>query len=663
MTQADPLREADVHRHQRFLEALARDVGGGEDAVQDTWLRVLQRRSRRGHSDSEGMEYARELESASRGWLASVLRSRAIDGQRARRRQRIRERSTARPEAMPDSLQPLLEAEEAEELNASLMRLPRDDREAVQLRYLDQVQPREFARRTGQPVHLVYRQLERGRSRLRADLSEEARFSATALAPVFAARRADLLAMAALSWKPLAVVGAVALLGGAWRATGVPPSTAAPDASWTLISDDPAASVTDALDVEIPASQPETRRAQVESVPENRENEPTSTLTGRLEMTVLLGTQGDASGIEALFIPRPEPSEPSSESLEIELPSSGRVKVDLHAGRVYDLTLRSPLSKGLEPIVVQRVPALDPGQVRAWTVEIPGARLRTFSATVVQAEDGLALPTAQVLADEGGRILAQSDASGRVQFDVPREGLGVVSVRADGFGPVLIDTENEGRAEQDEFVIELERAASLLVRGSAELAQEPAPPGDSEVVAGELIVSRVDDLAYPLGSRLGVESWRQSSVREGSDLRFNALPPDVPLTLELKRGETLLHRSLEPLVLEAGEQRILNLHRDSHRYLTGHLMRPSGESVAGCEIWLLRASADAVKPWRILDEHAQPLLTVRTDARGAFEFPNVPEGSWWLGPAPGQEDLAPYARLHFQDGALQTRVHLEAIPP
>ena len=634
MTHADPLLDADIKRHQRFLEALARQLGGGEDAVQDTWLRVLE------HGRTEG-----------RGWLASVLRSQTIDRHRAQARRRRRELKAARSEATQDSLQPLLDAEALEGLQAGLEKLPRKERRILELRYLEQVPPREIARQRSVPVEQIYRELERGRNRLREDLGEESRFGA-----------AGLLTAAALSWKALAVVPVIVLMGVAWRVSGGPPQGTADMPTPVLIDEELAVSETVMLTKEVAAVQREVGREPIANGVASRKKGQAALPSANLDLTVHVGSETDAGGIHAHFVPQSNTGAHAPDEIDIELPRSGQVTVKLAAGCAYVLTLRSPLDKGLEPVVERRLSALEANQVKAWTIDIPEAGLRTFAARVIKKEGRSPIAAAQIVAVDDGRLLATSDATGAFQFDIPREGIGVMRLLADGFGPALVETENEGRPEQAEFVIDLERAAGLIVRGWEHLGSDPGSEGSRGGDIEAMVLCHPDELAHPEGSRLQVERYRCAPEREGSDLIFTGLPPDVPLSLEFRQGDELLHRNIEPLVLAAGERRVLELRHDAQRYLVGRLQQASGAGLAGREVWLLHASADAVDPWRLLKSKDDPLRRVRTGAQGNFEFRDVPEGRWWLGPAPGQDDLAPYARLHIQDSALETRVDLEATP-
>jgi RNA polymerase sigma factor (sigma-70 family) len=79
--------------HQERIRALARallrDEHAAEDIVQDTWVRALERRP---HDLGNGA-----------GWFAQVARRFALNRLRSDARRDTRERSAARPEAVPSS--------------------------------------------------------------------------------------------------------------------------------------------------------------------------------------------------------------------------------------------------------------------------------------------------------------------------------------------------------------------------------------------------------------------------------------------------------------------------------------------------------------------------------------------------------------------------------
>ncbi|MEZ6015417.1 MAG: RNA polymerase sigma factor [Planctomycetota bacterium] len=154
-----------------FLRALARrlarDLAGADDAVQDTLAESL--------AASSARPAARP--GALRGFLATVLTRRLANERRGHTRRLRRERRAARPEAHEGGAATLERLEETHRLVAHVEALPPLLREALVLRYLEDLPPRAIAARLGVPVATVKARLERAlvelRRRLEADGGRE----------------------------------------------------------------------------------------------------------------------------------------------------------------------------------------------------------------------------------------------------------------------------------------------------------------------------------------------------------------------------------------------------------------------------------------------------------------------------------------------------------
>ncbi|MEZ6016389.1 MAG: sigma-70 family RNA polymerase sigma factor [Planctomycetota bacterium] len=162
---ADGAIEALLRDHGPFLQRLARglvhDEHAAEDLVHDTWVAALRRPS----------TTLRDM----RGWLAAVLRRRAVSEHR--RSYRSREVRAEHEELAPglthdvqgsDTLERL---ERGRLLHEAVARLAEPNRTAVVLRYHDGLTPTQIAAQTGAPVKTVKTRLTRGLSQLRADLA------------------------------------------------------------------------------------------------------------------------------------------------------------------------------------------------------------------------------------------------------------------------------------------------------------------------------------------------------------------------------------------------------------------------------------------------------------------------------------------------------------
>jgi RNA polymerase sigma-70 factor (ECF subfamily) len=152
-----------VRRHAaaltRWVDCVVCDPGHSDDVVQETFLRVFQARERYTPGAA-----------AFRTWLYRIARNRALDGLRAQKRRPVeRLASDAGPVlADPSPEATLLARERAERLRAAVETLPPGDREAVLLRYDEELSYDAIADLIGASASAVKQRVFRARKRLRA---------------------------------------------------------------------------------------------------------------------------------------------------------------------------------------------------------------------------------------------------------------------------------------------------------------------------------------------------------------------------------------------------------------------------------------------------------------------------------------------------------------
>jgi len=143
------------HRLLRFLWHFTRDRQSAEDAFQETWLRVLER----GHQYDARWTFE--------AWLFSVARNLAIDRMRRRRMTSLDEpaRDDEPPVQVaagnPDPLELLLRRQEDGRLADALDRMPAYYREALTLRFHEEMALEEIARVQDTPLSTVKSRLRR----------------------------------------------------------------------------------------------------------------------------------------------------------------------------------------------------------------------------------------------------------------------------------------------------------------------------------------------------------------------------------------------------------------------------------------------------------------------------------------------------------------------
>lgn len=153
--------EQELMTHAASLRRLARTLVGEQDAddlVQDVAVEALRTPPR----VAGGMG----------GWLAGVARHVACRRRRAERSRMRREQYAARPEAM-SARDDGGDGEALRRLTSSVLSLPEPYRQAVLLRYLRGLAPREIAAQTGEPVATIKTRLRRALAMLRATLERE----------------------------------------------------------------------------------------------------------------------------------------------------------------------------------------------------------------------------------------------------------------------------------------------------------------------------------------------------------------------------------------------------------------------------------------------------------------------------------------------------------
>jgi len=179
--------------HADFVRELSRSLVRGDaesdDLAQETWLAALRHPPERG----PGL----------RGWLARVMRNTAVSDWRRRSRRATREQASRRSRRAPSPAEILEREETRQELVSALKALPEAQRDAIALRCLEGLPPREIARRLDVPVETVKTRIQRGMKALRAELDRrhggDRRAWVALLLPLFDAEGAERGPMAGAS--------------------------------------------------------------------------------------------------------------------------------------------------------------------------------------------------------------------------------------------------------------------------------------------------------------------------------------------------------------------------------------------------------------------------------------------------------------------------------
>lgn len=146
---------------RRLAQGLLYDRHRAEDVVQEAWLAAL----RAGPPGPPGPGLG--------GWLTETVKRLARNRRREEARRRKREEQGARVETVPGPADLAARIEILRKLLDAVEALEEPYRSAVALRYLEDLPPREIARRMGVPVNTARTHVRRGLERLRARLDGE----------------------------------------------------------------------------------------------------------------------------------------------------------------------------------------------------------------------------------------------------------------------------------------------------------------------------------------------------------------------------------------------------------------------------------------------------------------------------------------------------------
>lgn len=225
-TEPQPTAEL-LAEHVGWIRELARqlvsDPASADDLAQDACVVAL--------------SHAPRDDGRLRSWLASVLRNLARQRGRSEGRRRVRESLVAHPEAT-DSTDRLVERIAVQrELVEAVLDLAQPYRDAILLRFFEDLPPREIARRSGAPIATVHSRIARGLRELRQRLDrthgerrswlalltplvEPPRYGAPTLGTLLVNAK---ITLAVVSLVALVTVAAVATIRAGGADAGAPP--------------------------------------------------------------------------------------------------------------------------------------------------------------------------------------------------------------------------------------------------------------------------------------------------------------------------------------------------------------------------------------------------------------------------------------------------------
>jgi hypothetical protein len=320
--------------------------------------------------------------------------------------------------------------------------------------------------------------------------------------------------------------------------------------------------------------------------------------------------------------------------------AAGRVEYELAAGVPATLSVH-PEKHGANAFARQDIPALAAGERREVVLELGTSEDAHCFLRVLAHESHL--PAAWTTVALGEREL-QGGADGL--YDVPYASWGParVTITAAGFEETWVVAQAGHETPEKALRIELDRACTIVgVLKDASGAQN-----------GAQLHLKVTTESYRLQSKdpqqlanldIGEHFWTRTFDDSGR-AKIDRLSPNAPLRISVLAGNRKLVELAEPLTLQPGESREVELRPASTCKLFGRVRDDTGEPVADILLWLLRAGTTP-RLYVASYEGDERVGQAKTDAQGRFEIPKVASGTWRLCPEAkfrmGSAPLAPDA--------------------
>ncbi|MEM7306134.1 MAG: sigma-70 family RNA polymerase sigma factor [Planctomycetota bacterium] len=615
-----PLPPDDLILHTEALRALARGILGdahrAEDVVQDAFLAAIEGET----------ETVRSLPR----WLSRVTRNLALNVRRSEQHRRLREQRGSRQEAVGSHGDASSELALRELVTRAIDDLPEPYRTAIQLRYVEELQPRHIAARLDVPLNTVKARLRRALDMLRRSLDERSdgdrqRWQ-VGMAAFLGRRKPAVGAPAVLIVGAVAVSIAVVLSVAWWSSK---PSVPRP--AETAVSRGPAAERS--VDVAPPAARSAaepSRRAVDVSTPEGAEER------GTLVVRVLWPDDTPAAGVWLSLHPRA--TRPLG-VVELRTGDDGTVRAELPAGAVEVASDRG----GLWGATVKAA-AIEKAQFRLHRgVTVEGVVLDGFDRPVAGAGIWLTAPRSDWLA---GRIVAASGADGafRVRAVDPEMSLGA---RAAGFAPAeLLDLSFEDTSTSPVRVrLRLDTPGGAL-RGTVR------DPNGAPLPSARVAVGEFQSMVSARAGGSFIEHLTPTSVETDADGRFacDGLPTgEVPIFVWAD-GFPVLRSAAR---VDAGETREVELVLAAAATVHGVVRDGHGRPVAGAAVASVAPAFHGVylDPAGCPNDQPYPRAVARTDSDGRYALSWVQPGSAHLVAWDGARSALDLAALAVEAGA------------
>ncbi|HTF89232.1 MAG TPA: sigma-70 family RNA polymerase sigma factor [Planctomycetota bacterium] len=643
---------------RRLAIGLVRDSDQAEDLVQDTWVAALRRAPR-----TTGVEL--------RSWLSTVVRNFAFRRGRERELRKWHESEGGREETLsePDASAARVELQGL--LSAALLELDEPLRRALVLRYFDALPTREVASRLGISDDNARQRISRALAKLRSRLDRErgSRAAWIAMLPSSALPTASGAAIPSL-WLLMAIkskwIGAVLLLavaGLGWRALQ-PPESSESSRALVPVAEASLAAKDESVAVMPVAGETAENRSAAPAIP-TAAFLPGAAF-GERTLDVICRAREDHRPLEGLVVrvagEKWVTLDPSgaTNSRSPTTGADGRARLRLHADGPWIITALDPDNAvSRESLEIETFPA---GTTREITIEHSTREDRVFFGRVFERDGGEPIAGAQLLLEATKQLVTSTDAEGRFELPFGSWGSRHFGVVAEGHAGAWFGPDDDHASAETAFELPLDRGAELII-------QFTGIPGsawrESSAVLSTAMNHQIRSSKRHLVWRGGDRKWNQDCDDAGR-VRFTDLPPWVPLALTWS-GKSRGLQAFQPLTLEPGEKRSIEVSIDSGCRIEGWVRKASGEPLAAMTILLL---PDGTNRDELMQEgdSRQVVKSAISASDGSFVIERVAPGAWRLGPAvesrqnlgtANAKRVAPLAlRLEIADTELLRKVEL-----
>jgi hypothetical protein len=310
--------------------------------------------------------------------------------------------------------------------------------------------------------------------------------------------------------------------------------------------------------------------------------------------------------------------------------AAGRVELSPPAGVAFEVLASGFDGDGIEVQDAVALAALAPGERAEVTIEITRPPRHAFFGRLVDRDGGapIAGAVAQRLVDDQLRVLSRAEcpgpstADGLLHLALRAWRRPSVRIDAQGYSPVFVELAAGHETAATALSIPLRPSASVL---ATVLDPSGAP------IENVAVVLSAD--AYDLNHQRDVfdffggyrPRWNRMTDARGQ-ARIPDLPSEVPLAV-VASNTRLPFRWIEPLVLEPGELRELEVRLDAGQRVAGRVTDGDGAPIVSHIVWLLPHASGVRPPF---DGVQRSYTETEPDDDGRFEFGGIPAGRWYL---------------------------------